>query len=92
MKRTVKRLIKWWKAEPVKREHGTNRLDPIVADPVTIDTVDAAPVPNKDIERETQEALGKLAGAVVNLGRKSYELRRTLGQDALLHVNGGNPR
>lgn len=80
----MNRLVKWWKAEPTIRSR-----EPIVSEPVTIESVEPAAVPNQDIANETRAVQEDLAQALLKLGRRSYDLRMALGRSALANVNGG---
>lgn len=83
-------LLKWWKAEPVVEPRKIHTREVVEVDPVTIESVEPAPVPNQDIEDETRRYLGKLSTALIDLGRTSYETRRDLGSSALASLNGGH--
>jgi len=70
----MKRLLKWWNAEPVSRAQP----------PIVIDDVPTAPAP---MEAETRAAEIDYIQELLKLGRRSASLRSALGESALAHVH-----
>lgn len=74
------RLKKWWKAEAVVIPR-----EPVVPPPVTMDLVDAAPLPSQEIAAETAAVQIDLLQALVKMGRRSSELRTAMARNAMSH-------
>jgi hypothetical protein len=83
----MRRLIKWWNAEPTIRKR-----ESVPIEPVTLASVEPAEVPNKELERQTKSALGDLAQGVITLARTNHELRSAMSSAALSRMTGGRPR
>lgn len=81
----MRRLRKWFQAEPTIRQR-----EPIVSQPVTLDSVKPAEPPSEQIAIETKAAQEDLAQALLKLGRRSYDLRMALARSALAHATGGH--
>ena len=85
----MKRLLKWWKAEPEIKTREPVVPQTVVEQAVTLESVEPAQLPENPAIKAAQ---GDLVQALLKLGRRSHDLRIATTDVALASVTGGRGR
>lgn len=81
----MRSLLKWWKAEPEVKTREPVIPETIIEQPVTIESVQAAPMPDNPAIKAAQ---ADLVQALLDLGRRSHALRIATTDRALANITG----
>lgn len=85
----MRRLLKWWKAEPEVKTREPVVPETVVEQAVTVESVEPAVIPENPAIKAAQE---DLIQALLKLGRRSHDLRIATTDVALASVTGGHGR